>query len=238
MPYLDSWLQGLPDFLPFLSGALAWAIPLLIAITFHEAAHGYVAKLFGDPTAYMEGRMTLNPFKHIDKYGTILLPLLFLFVRSPVIFGYAKPVPVTFALLEPRRLGEFCVAFAGPGTNILLALAAAFFLHMEGFVTPEQAPWLYMVLYRFIIINCTLAVFNLVPLLPLDGGRMLMAVLPDTLRDLWGRTERAGMVLVILLMLVPPYFGFDVLMGPVKQGTAFLVEVVLAISGNGERYEG
>ncbi len=224
------------DLLTILYDASAWVVPLLIAITFHEAAHGFVAKLFGDPTAKIAGRMTLNPFKHIDPVGTVALPGLLIAGGSPVIFGFAKPVPVNFSLLSPQHIGQVCVAAAGPGINILLALISAVLLHVEAVVTPEQAPWLFMVLYRSLIANCVLAVFNLLPILPLDGGRVVHALLPSkNLRYYWEKTERGGLWVVIILLFLPLFFNADILGKYIKSGAGGMVEVILDITGHSER---
>lgn len=214
--------------------ASAWVLPVLIAITFHEAAHGFVARLFGDSTATLEGRVTFNPLCHIDPFGTVLLPALLLLAQSPVLFGYARPVPVTFAKLSPRRLGEVCVAAAGPGVNVLLAVACALLLHMERFVSPEAAPWLYITLYRGLIINCVLAVFNLLPILPLDGGRVVHALLPGKLQGVWSATERFGLLVVLALLFLPNVIHFD-LMKRIGGISGQLTEHILEATGNGTR---
>jgi Zn-dependent protease len=147
--------------------ATIWAIPVIIAITFHEAAHGFVAHLLGDDTAWRLGRVSFNPLKHVDPFGTILLPGVLLFLRSPFIFGYAKPVPINFrALCSPRR-DMVLVAAAGPAMNIALAIAAALALHLIGYLPATSAKWVAENLKNALIINVVLAVFNLFPLPPL-----------------------------------------------------------------------
>jgi len=159
--------------------ASTWVIPLVIAITFHEASHGYVARLFGDDTAWRLGRVSFNPFKHIDLFGTVLLPALLLLMRSPFLFGYAKPVPVNFQALRNPRRDSIWVAAAGPAMNLALATLAALGLHLVVFLPDAARPWVAENLQNALIINVLLAIFNLLPLPPLDGGRIAVGVLPD-----------------------------------------------------------
>jgi Zn-dependent protease len=157
-----------------------WVLPLLFAITFHEAAHGFVAYRLGDNTAKELGRVSFNPLKHIDPFGTVLLPAVLLLSHSPFLFGYAKPVPVNFRNLNNPRLDMVWVALAGPVTNILLALAAAFAFHALPFVPADYAKWVADNLKNTLIINVVLAIFNMLPIPPLDGetgrGRAVAAV--------------------------------------------------------------
>lgn len=179
----------------------AYVLPLIIAITFHEAAHGFVANMLGDNTAKSMGRVTLNPLRHVDRFGTLILPGLLVLLRSPFIIGWAKPVPVQFDRLRNPRSGTILVALAGPATNLVLAFLSALALHLEMFVTPEQAPWLFMNLYRSLNVNIILAIFNLLPLMPLDGGRVLGALLPERAAAFYARGERFGIAIVFLLFL-------------------------------------
>ena len=137
-----------------------WAIPVIIAVTFHEAAHGFVAHLLGDDTAWRLGRVSFNPFKHVDPFGTILLPGLLLWLHSPFVFGYAKPVPVNFRALRSPRRDMVLVAAAGPAMNIALAIAAALAFHLIGYLPAPGAQWLAENLKSALIINVVLAVFN------------------------------------------------------------------------------
>src|SRR5205823_292090 len=144
--------------------ASIWVIPLVIAITFHEAAHGFVARLLGDETAWKLGRVSLNPIKHIDPVGTILLPGFLLLLRSPFLFGYAKPVPINFRALRNPRRDMVWVAAAGPAMNIALAVLAALTFHLIGYLPATTALWVAENLKNALIINVVLAVFNLFPL--------------------------------------------------------------------------
>lgn len=217
----------------WLIDASAWVVPVVLAITLHEAAHGWVALRFGDDTAKSLGRVTFNPLKHIDRFGTILFPALLLLIRSPVVFGYAKPVPVDFHRLSPPRLGMFMVAIAGVTVNLILALLAGLLLHVEAWVTPEEAPWLFMNIYRMLMINCVLIVFNLIPILPLDGGRVVDSLLAGAPKRLFGKTERYGVPLVLIALLVPPLLGYDITETVIGIPAYWLLDHVLWLTGNG-----
>ncbi len=187
--------------------ASTWIMPLLFAITLHEAAHGYVARLFGDNTAYALGRVTLNPFKHVDPFGTVLLPAILLLVRSPFLFGYAKPVPVNFGALRNPRRDMVWVALAGPGVNIALAIVSALLLHAAGFAPEPAAEWITQNLVNSIVINAVLAVFNMLPLPPLDGGRAVTGLLPAPLGWRFAKIEPFGLLILLGIVFILPMAG-------------------------------
>lgn len=187
--------------------ASIWLLPVIIAVTFHEAAHGFAARLLGDDTAFRLGRVTLNPLKHIDPFGTILLPALLLLARSPILFGYAKPVPVNFRALRNPRRGMALVAAAGPATNIALAIFAALAFHFIIFLPPNIALWVANNLKNALVINVILAVFNMFPLPPLDGGRIAVALLPEVMGRSLARLEPYGMGILIGLLIILPLIG-------------------------------
>jgi Zn-dependent protease len=218
----------------FLIDASAWVLPLVLAITLHEAAHGWMAERFGDKTARNLGRVTFNPLKHIDQFGTVLLPGLLFLMKSPILFGYAKPVPVNFDNLTPPRRGMFFVAIAGVMVNFVLAVASALLLHLEAFITPEQAPWLYMNLYRSIMINCVLIVFNMLPILPLDGGRAVDSLLTGPAKRAFGRIEPYGIMIVLSALLLSALMELGQAEAVIGVPSLWLVEQVLHFTGNGQ----
>ena len=186
----------------------AWVIPVVLAVTLHEASHGYVALRFGDDTALQAGRISFNPLRHIDPVGTILIPLVLLIGSNGTIaFGYAKPVPVDFRRLRPLRLGIVAVAFAGPGSNLLLATISAMLFNLVPLAPEWVMPWLASVLIMSILINLILCFFNLIPIPPLDGGRIAVAVLPANLANALARLERAGFVIILVALFVLPLLG-------------------------------
>lgn len=187
--------------------ASTWVLPVLLAITLHEAAHGYAAKRLGDDTAWQLGRVTLNPFKHVDPFGTIALPALLLMIHAPFLFGYAKPVPVRFDRLHNPRRDMVWVAAAGPGMNIALALAAALLLHAANPLPAPMREWLLRNLAHAIELNAVLAIFNLIPIPPLDGGRVAVGLLPKALAVPFARLARYGMSIVIAVFFIVPFLA-------------------------------
>ena len=181
-----------------------WAIPVLLAITMHEAAHGYVAWRLGDPTAMRAGRVTANPLKHIDPVGTLLLPGLLLLIRAPFLFGFAKPVPVDFSKLRKPKRDMVLVAIAGPASNILLAILSALLIGLGNILPTSAGLWLVNNLENSIIINLLLAIFNLIPLPPLDGGRIAVGLLPRSVGWRLAKLEKFGLFILLGLLFVVP----------------------------------
>ncbi|MDB5399432.1 MAG: hypothetical protein QOD93_1076 [Acetobacteraceae bacterium] len=200
----------------FLFNLALAVIPVVLAITLHEAAHGYAALALGDTTARDAGRLSLNPIRHIDRVGTIILPgfllisqLLFPPHKVFFMFGWAKPVPIgAWKFKNPRR-GMALVASAGPLMNFFLAWLAALVIPLSDFTTPTQAIIQQFLLY-FMLSNIVLGLFNLLPIPPLDGGRIAVGVLPLALARVWARLEKAGILVVILVVFIlPRLIGFD-----------------------------
>ena len=178
-----------------------WAVPVVFAITLHEAAHGYVARMFGDQTAWMLGRVTLNLIKHIDPIGTVLVPLgILLLSGGSFLFGWARPVPVNFGNLHHPKRDMFWVAAAGPAVNLVMALAWALVYGVATGGEFASAGVRYMSLIG-VGINVSLMVLNLLPILPLDGGRIAVSLLPHSLALPYARTERFGFPIVLLLLV-------------------------------------
>ncbi len=200
-------------------------LPLIVAVVLHELAHGYVAHRLGDPTARLAGRLTLNPIKHLDIFGSFLLPVALKLSGSPIIFGYAKPVPVNFANLREVRKGIIWVASAGVLTNMILAVISAALFQMisttEAFWVQTQLAlpaiiFLQLLTYS-VIINCVLALFNLIPIPPLDGSRIAVMLLPAALRGPYARLERFGIIIIFVLLIT----------GPLGRLMSFLLEPIL-----------
>ena len=224
-----------PDSLVFTIAT--WLIPLVVAIVLHEISHGWVANAFGDPTAKKLGRLSPNPIRHVDPVGTVALPLLLAVTGAPV-FGWAKPVPVVAARMRNPRLHMMIVALAGPGMNLLLALLAAIGLAIAlGASAPGSpgATFLVANLENFLVINVFLAIFNLLPVPPFDGGHVVGGLLPRKAAALWKKGERYGLLLLIFLLLVLPWLvpGADVIERLVVPPVRVVIGFFLAIVGLG-----
>jgi Zn-dependent protease len=221
-----------------LYGISVWILPLITAITFHEAAHGFVAHHFGDNTAWERGRVTFNPLRHIDPFGTIVMPAILLLSHSPFLFGYAKPVPVNFRALRNPKLDMVWVALAGPGTNIALALAAALAFHVLNYLPTDAAQWVADNLKNALVINVVLAIFNMLPIPPLDGGRVAVGLLPRVLAAPLARLEPYGMLILIGVLILLPLAGsqfglnLDVISAILRKSTGFVIQLLLMVTGN------
>jgi Zn-dependent protease len=215
-----------------------WVLPLVIAITFHEAAHGFVAHQLGDDTAWKLGRVSFNPLKHIDPFGTLVLPAILLLSHSPFLFGYAKPVPVNFRALRHPRIDMVWVALAGPATNIALALVAATAFHVVNYAPASAAQWLFDNLKNALVINVILAIFNMLPIPPLDGGRVAVGLLPNILAVPFSRLEPYGMLILIGILIILPLAGsqfglnLDVISAILRTVTGYVIQLLLVVTGN------
>ena len=220
----------------FVYTASTWIAPVLIAITLHEAAHGYVAWRLGDDTAKRLGRVTFNPLRHVDPYGTVIVPGLLL-AFSNFVFGWAKPVPVDFSRLERPRRDMVWVAAAGPAVNIALAMASAALMHLVPLLPVSVELWAFENLRNSMIVNLVLAVFNLLPLPPLDGGRIAVGLLPLGIARPLARMERFGLFVIIGVLFILPYagreFGVDLNVFPwlIGEPVRFLMGVIAGLAG-------
>ena len=218
--------------------ASIWVLPVITAITLHEAAHGWVAWKLGDDTAKRSGRVSFNPARHVDPFGTLILPGILLAMQAPFLFGYAKPVPVNFARLRRPRRDMIWVAAAGPGVNLLMAYLAALLMYVTAVVPDIAGPWMFQNLKNAFMLNIVLAAFNLLPLPPLDGSRVVLGLLPTGLAVRYAKLERYGMAIIIGLLIVPPLIGMQIgmkldllpwlLLVPVE----ILIDAILTLAGH------
>ncbi len=204
------------------------ALPVIFAITLHEAAHGYAARHFGDPTAWQMGRISLNPIRHIDLVGTIIIPIaILLFSGGTFLFGYAKPVPVDFSRLRNPKKDMFWVAAAGPGANLFMALCWAFVLKLAWLLPSSEFTLPLSEMGKVgIIVNCVLMVLNLLPLPPLDGGRIAVSLLPHNLAWKFAQLERWGFP-ILLLLLFTGILG--AVMNPLVLVSARIIELIFGL---------
>ena len=185
-------------------------IILLFSVIAHELAHGYVAYSLGDPTAKYEGRLTLNPLKHLDPFGSIILPLLLFIAGSPFLFGWAKPVPINPYNFTDKKYGEIKVSAAGPASNILLAIIFGLALRFIPSAIISMNPGIGIALTIIVFINIMLGIFNLIPIPPLDGSWILFSFLPDSLQNIKIFLRQYGIVILVLLILFGGTLWFDI----------------------------
>jgi Zn-dependent protease len=199
------------------------ALPLLLGVTLHEAGHAYAAYYLGDDTAKRAGRLSLNPLVHVDKVGTIIVPIAMKLLGAPFMFGWAKPVPVNVGRLRNPRRDSIIVSLAGPSANLILAVAAGFLLSIVGDMGYTQQDWAYMTLIYMVYLNCLLGVLNLLPIPPLDGGHVLMDILPLKARVEVAKIAPFGFFIVIGMLMLAP----GVLMIP----TRFIAGLIFGMMG-------
>ena len=213
------------DFVAALQKAMTAFLPIVIAITLHEAAHGYAAMKLGDLTAYEQGRVTFNPIKHIDLFGTILIPVVLFISQAPFLIGYAKPVPVNASRLRNPKSGMAIVAAAGPGMNLFLFVLSALgfkILLVLGY-SPEGFPS--ALLLSLMFMNLFIALFNLLPILPLDGGRIIASALPRKFERVFAKHEPYGMYIILGLVLLLPWV---LKMNPIGYILTYLTQMLAA----------
>jgi len=184
-----------------------WVLPVLLAVTLHEAAHGWVAWRLGDPTAKQRGRVTFNPFAHVDPLGTVMLPAMLILMKAGFVFGWAKPVPVDPRYLRNPRRDMMLVAAAGPAANVLIAYVSALLMHVAPFLPEIMADWASKTLWNSVLLNALLAVFNMIPLPPLDGGKVAVGLLPYRYAKELAKLEQHGFLIILGVFIFLPMLG-------------------------------
>jgi Zn-dependent protease len=230
-----------------MSDILLSLLAAILAITLHEAAHGYAALALGDDTAKLQGRLSLNPLRHVDRFGTIILPAILVIGqlitlgRVAFMFGWAKPVPVAAWRFRNPRQGMALVAIAGPLSNFFLAWLTGLTLHAESYLPDFWAGELDDFAVYFIMTNLVLGLFNLLPIPPLDGGRIMVGILPEKLALAWARLERGGILIVLLVVFLLPqaarelaHVRFDPVGDALNRIIPWAVHIVLIASGHGD----
>ena len=216
-----------------------WVLPVLLAITLHEAAHAWVAWKLGDDTAKRQGRVTANPINHVDPIGTFLLPGFLLLTGSSFLFGWARPVPVVFQRLRSPRRDMVLVAIAGPASNLAMAIVAALLIHLVEYVPAMATEWVAQNLMNAIRINLLLAAFNMLPIPPLDGGRVAVGLLPDFLARPLASVERYGFMILLGILLFLPMVGnfigikINLFAAVISPMIKFLYDFVVLVSFHG-----
>ncbi len=219
--------------------ASVWILPVLLAITLHEAAHAWVAWRLGDPTAKQQGRVTFNPFSHIDPVGTVALPAILILAKAPILFGWAKPVPIDARYLANPRRDMVLIAAAGPAANLLLALLSALAIHLVPLLPEIAARWAWESLWNAVILNLVLAIFNMLPLPPLDGGKVAVGLLPYHIAVRLGALERYGFLIILALFFLLPMLGdgigadLDILRWVIWWPVAQLRDLLVFVAGLG-----